>query len=74
MAQSYLANERCFICAWCCKRLSEKDVVIDHVFPVARGGTNDLENLTVSCARCNSMKSDLPPDVAEVRINEVLER
>jgi 5-methylcytosine-specific restriction endonuclease McrA len=28
----------------------------DHAIPVARGGTNDIENLRVACESCNSKK------------------
>jgi 5-methylcytosine-specific restriction endonuclease McrA len=28
----------------------------DHVVPVSRGGTNDTENLTTACFRCNRSK------------------
>lgn len=31
---------------------------IDHVQPVSRGGTNDLENLAACCKSCNSIKGD----------------
>ncbi len=31
---------------------------IDHIEPVAKGGTNDLLNLITSCVDCNSGKSD----------------
>lgn len=31
---------------------------IDHVHPVALGGTNDLDNLVRACAACNLSKSD----------------
>jgi len=30
---------------------------IDHVFPVARGGDNDFNNLATTCYKCNSIKS-----------------
>lgn len=73
MARCYLASDNCFVCHWCCARLAEGQVVIDHWMPVARGGGNDPENLVVSCARCNSLKSDLPPDEAEIKINDLLE-
>lgn len=31
---------------------------IDHVIPVAKGGSDDPANLTVACAQCNLSKSD----------------
>lgn len=31
---------------------------IDHIVPLARGGSSDIENLTVACQRCNSSKKD----------------
>ena len=29
---------------------------VDHLTPLSRGGTNDLNNLTISCAGCNIAK------------------
>jgi 5-methylcytosine-specific restriction endonuclease McrA len=29
---------------------------IDHVIPMALGGSDDLENLVLSCSRCNEAK------------------
>lgn len=31
-------------------------LAIEHIVPVARGGGNDLSNLTLACQRCNSRK------------------
>lgn len=44
-------------CAYC-KTVSGK-FHIDHIVPVAKGGSDDLTNLTVACAGCNLSKSDL---------------
>lgn len=41
-------------CAYC----GDEAKHVDHIIPVAHGGTNDLENLTAACARCNQLKSD----------------
>jgi 5-methylcytosine-specific restriction endonuclease McrA len=34
------------------------DLTCDHILPVARGGTDDLHNLTVLCRHHNSQKGD----------------
>jgi 5-methylcytosine-specific restriction endonuclease McrA len=31
---------------------------LDHVVPWSQGGTHSVENLVVSCAKCNLAKSD----------------
>jgi hypothetical protein len=30
---------------------------LEHVWPQTRGGTNDVDNLAIACARCNREKS-----------------
>jgi hypothetical protein len=37
---------------------SDLTVTVDHVLPVAAGGTNDLDNLRLCCSWCNTAKSD----------------
>lgn len=31
---------------------------IDHVRPIARGGTSELENVATSCCTCNAQKRE----------------
>lgn len=45
------------ICAYCDTVDGPWD--IDHILPLARGGTNQLHNLTVACSSCNRSKRDL---------------
>jgi 5-methylcytosine-specific restriction endonuclease McrA len=46
------------LCHWC--RLPVAfDFQFDHLYPVARGGSLCLWNLTVSCSRCNSLRGQL---------------
>ena len=46
------------LCALCGNRLPEDaaDIHVDHIVPVARGGTSDPENLQAVCADCNLRK------------------
>jgi 5-methylcytosine-specific restriction endonuclease McrA len=36
------------------------DLTVDHVVPIARGGTPTPENLQVLCRSCNSAKGARP--------------
>jgi 5-methylcytosine-specific restriction protein A len=45
-------KHECRICG------SKKNLQIDHIYPMARGGTNDLDNLQILCKKCNLKKSD----------------
>lgn len=63
-----------FLCHWCMSPLSESEVVIDHLMPLALGGTDDVDNLVVACQRCNSVKGAMHPDDAEDFINAMLDR
>jgi DnaD/phage-associated family protein len=44
-------------CQYCGRRAPEVELEVDHLIPVARGGTDDFENLITSCRECNSGKS-----------------
>jgi hypothetical protein len=44
-------------CQYCGRRAPELELEVDHPIPVARGGTDDFENLITSCRECNSGKS-----------------
>jgi len=37
------------------------DAQVDHAVPVARGGSNDIENLDLICPRCNQEKDSKTP-------------
>ena len=39
---------------------------VDHVLPVALGGSDEPENLTTACSDCNAGKSSIGPDQAVV--------
>jgi len=43
-------------CYWCGEKVG-RSYHVDHVVPVARGGSNGPENLVISCAHCNQSKN-----------------
>lgn len=47
-----------FTCQYCGRKAPDILLHVDHIEPVAKGGTNDLLNLITSCFDCNSGKSD----------------
>lgn len=47
-----------FTCQYCGRKAPDVLLVIDHIEPVAKGGTNDLLNLITACKDCNAGKSD----------------
>lgn len=47
-----------FKCQYCGNSAPDVLLEVDHIKPVAQGGTNDIWNLVTSCQPCNSGKSD----------------
>lgn len=47
-----------FTCQYCGRKAPDVLLVIDHIEPVSKGGTNDILNLITSCQDCNAGKSD----------------
>lgn len=47
-----------FACQYCGEKSPDVLLVIDHIEPVSKGGTNDSLNLITSCRDCNAGKSD----------------
>lgn len=50
-------NRDGFKCRYCGATSDMATLHIDHVLPVALGGTNDFDNLVTACAPCNLGKS-----------------
>lgn len=53
-------------CRYCGASASDAPLRVDHVTPVALGGTDEPSNLVTSCEPCNSGKSSASPDAALV--------
>lgn len=54
-------GHRCVFClGW--GSATHRKLTLDHVIPLARGGTNEESNLVTSCERCNTVKGARMPD------------
>lgn len=49
-------------CRYCGASAPDVPLVVDHVVPVALGGSDDPANLVAACRDCNSGKSSTMPD------------
>lgn len=59
-------------CAYCGCKLEYKDMQVDHIVAVGRGGTNDLDNLLPSCRQCNYDKHEMSIERFRRRISKDL--
>ncbi len=49
------------LCAYCGQHRNIKYMTVDHIMPLSKGGTDDVENLQCTCKMCNRLKSDMLP-------------
>lgn len=48
-------------CYYCGKKVAYKDVTMDHILPLARGGKSSKDNLVPACKSCNNKKQSMMP-------------
>jgi len=53
-------------CRYCGGKAPDVTLTVDHVVPVALGGSDDPTNLVAACKDCNAGKSSSTPDTALV--------
>ena len=49
------------ICHYCGRSVSPKELTMDHIVPVARGGKSTKGNVVPACKDCNTAKKQLLP-------------
>ena len=49
------------ICHYCGKAVPPKELTLDHIVPVARGGKSTKGNCVPACKECNNQKKNLLP-------------
>jgi 5-methylcytosine-specific restriction endonuclease McrA len=51
------------VCALCEHRIvNMKDVTLDHIVPLSKGGVDELDNICLAHENCNQAKRDMMPD------------
>ena len=49
------------MCHYCGLAASPKELTMDHIVPVARGGKSTKSNVVTACKECNNKKKQLLP-------------
>ena len=49
------------VCYYCGKLFKPKELTMDHIVPLARGGRSTKDNLVACCKECNNKKKTLLP-------------
>lgn len=55
-----------FQCQYCGARPGLKQLSIDHVHPVSKGGATSWDNCVVACVKCNTRKGNRTPEQANM--------
>ncbi len=62
-------------CQLCDRRLKTKEITVDHIVPVSKGGTHDIGNLQILCHTCHTWKDSPKKSDAQFNImKEALEK
>ena len=49
------------ICYYCGRHTAHRDLTMDHLIPLSRGGRSTKDNLVPSCKDCNTKKKTMLP-------------
>jgi 5-methylcytosine-specific restriction endonuclease McrA len=49
------------VCYYCNRKTPPKELTMDHIVPISRGGKSTKGNVVVSCKECNHAKKQLLP-------------
>ena len=57
----FLACTQKYLCVYCLTAISKENWHVDHIMPLALGGSNERTNLQLLCATCNLRKHKKHP-------------
>jgi hypothetical protein len=50
-----------YTCQICYNRFDKSQLSLEHIFPKGKGGTREIENISLTCQKCNQNKKDIYP-------------
>lgn len=59
-------------CAYCGEKKRIRLMTIDHIVPLAHGGTDKIKNLQCTCKKCNYLKGEMIPSEFTAFISRML--
>ena len=61
------------VCYYCGNRMKSKEITMDHIVPISRGGRSTKGNVVSCCKNCNNEKKYLTPaEIILYKINKNL--
>lgn len=61
-------------CAYCRDRPFNRQLVMEHMIPLSRGGDHSIENVALACSECNVRKNRFTPLEWACVLTDILER
>ena len=68
--QQKTASGECYFCG---KKVKFKDITMDHLLPLARGGRSTKDNIVPCCKPCNTKKKSMLPLEWEAYLDTISE-
>ena len=59
-------------CHYCGRRTSPRELTMDHIVPIARGGRSTRGNVVPACKDCNNKKKQLLPMEWDSYLNKLI--
>ncbi|HKQ60895.1 MAG TPA: HNH endonuclease [Candidatus Polarisedimenticolaceae bacterium] len=55
-------------CQYCGRVFPQRELNLDHVVPLSKGGSSTWDNVVCACIRCNTRKGSRTPEEASMRL------
>jgi 5-methylcytosine-specific restriction endonuclease McrA len=55
-------------CQYCARSFGPRELTLDHVIPVSRGGRKEWTNIVTACRRCNQKKGNRSPHEVDMTL------